>query len=157
MAIMGAWQGDEGELVRWLDRARERKGDARKWVWTAEAELAGLWRLKNKMRLHYLKAGTGDLVIDESRYRTAMHLEDWLMAERAIRFLIRLHPYEEVRFERYAAMARELSKKHEHMRLPTTADALYKEQRFYHAECSGERSDWPSRTTSASRPECTPV
>jgi phosphoglycerol transferase MdoB-like AlkP superfamily enzyme len=134
LAILAAWERDEGELVDWLARARKRKSYARKWVWTAEAELAALWRLKNKMRLHYLKAGTGDLVIDESRYRTAMHLEDWLMAERAIRFLIRLHPYEQVRFERYAEMAKELAKVHKHMRLPTTAEELYKEQRFYHAE-----------------------
>lgn len=138
LAIMAAWRRDEGQLVHWLERARAHRGRARKWAWTAEAELSCLWRQKTKMRSQYLKAGGGDMIVDESRYHTAMHLEDWAGAERAVRDLVRKNAYEARRFERYAAMAKEIAKHHRHARLPTAPKALHDLQKAYY----GERAAW---------------
>jgi phosphoglycerol transferase MdoB-like AlkP superfamily enzyme/tetratricopeptide (TPR) repeat protein len=123
LAMIALRSGDEETAERETARAKKLKRPAN-WPLTAQGEWLGYLGERKKSRKAYGRGSTWKILVEESRFYSAMRTEDYPGANRWLKSLVRKTVYDPQRFEHYAALSTLLAERDEGARVPSTIEDL---------------------------------
>jgi phosphoglycerol transferase MdoB-like AlkP superfamily enzyme len=138
LAMLAARAGDVEEADRRIAALEPSRRRLPRWSWVAHAEVAAAAEDDAKPQRSYAKSGGWEILVEDSRFHTAVAQKRWATADRALRALVRDTNWDPIRASRYLGYARQLIGVHPAAKIPITEAGL----RALHEASFPDRALW---------------